>query len=135
MHTHPEAKLIAHPECEPHILEHAHYIGSTSVSSNLLKQTSAKEFIVATEPGIIYNMERASPDKVFIPAPPDNHCACNECPHMKRNTLEKLYLCMKYELPEILLPDWVIDQGKKSIERMLDISVGVRDFDFDIETF
>ena len=122
MHTHPEAKLIAHPECEPHILEHAHYIGSTSGLLKFSKTDPAKEFIVATEPGIIYNMERASPDKVFIPAPPDNHCACNECPHMKRNTLEKLYLCMKYELPEILLPDWVIDQGKKSIERMLDIS-------------
>ena len=67
-------------------------------------------------------MELASPDKTFIPAPPNNHCACNDCPHMKRNTMEKLYLSMKYELPEIILEDWVVEQGRKCIDLMLDIS-------------
>lgn len=119
---HPEAQFIAHPECEPHILETADFIGSTT---GLLKYTinnSAQEFIVATEAGILHQMQKASPHKTFIPAPPDNHCACNECPHMKRNTMEKLYLCMEHELPEILLPDWVIEQGRACIDRMLEIS-------------
>lgn len=119
---HPDAKFIAHPECEPHILEMADFIGSTT---GLLKYTvndPATEFIVATEVGIIHQMEKKSPHKTFIPAPPNNTCACNECPHMKRNTLEKLYVCMKHELPEIILPDWIIQQGRKSIDRMLEIS-------------
>lgn len=119
---HPKAKYIAHPECEPHVLEHADYIGSTT---GLLKYTinsDATEFIVATEAGILHQMQKSSPHKTFIPAPPDNLCACNECPHMKRNTLEKLYLCMKYELPEIILPKRVIEEGRASIDRMLDIS-------------
>jgi quinolinate synthase len=119
---HPNAKFIAHPECEAPVLDIADYIGSTT---GLLKYTikdEATEYIVATESGILHQMQKASPHKTFIPAPPDNHCACNDCPHMKRNTLEKLYLCMKYELPEILLPDWVIEQGRASIDRMLDIS-------------
>ena len=119
---HPNAKFIAHPECEPHILEIAEFIGSTT---GLLKHTisdPAQEFIVATEAGILHQMQKASPHKTFIPAPPNNNCACNDCPHMKRNTMEKLYLCMKYEQPEILLPDWVIEQGVKSIDRMLEIS-------------
>jgi quinolinate synthase len=122
MHRQPDAKLIAHPECEPHILENAHYIGSTSGLLKFTQTDSASVFIVATEAGIIYQMEKASPNKTFIPAPPDNQCACNECPHMKRNTLEKLYTCMKYELPEITLPDWVIEKGKYSIQRMLEVS-------------
>lgn len=122
MHRHPNAKFIAHPECEPHILDKADYIGSTSGLLNFTKNDPAKEFIVATEAGILYQMQKASPDKIFIPAPPNSSCACNDCPHMKRNTLEKLYTCMKYELPEILMPDWVIEKGKISIERMLDIS-------------
>ncbi|MFZ2900517.1 MAG: quinolinate synthase NadA [Saprospiraceae bacterium] len=119
---HPDAKFIAHPECEPHILEMADFIGSTT---GLLKYTvndPATEFIVATEVGIIHQMEKKSPHKTFIPAPPNNACACNECPHMKRNTLEKLYICMKHELPEITLPGWIIEQGRKSIDRMLEIS-------------
>lgn len=119
---HPEAKFIAHPECEPHILETADFIGSTT---GLLKYTinsDAKEFIVATEAGILHQMQLKSPDKTFIPAPPNNTCACNECPHMKRNTMEKLYTCMEYELPEIILPDWVIEQGRASIDRMLEVS-------------
>ncbi len=119
---HPHARFIAHPECEPHILEMADYIGSTT---GLLKYTisdSANEYIVATESGIIHQMQKASPNKTFIPAPPNNACACNDCPHMKRNTMEKLYLCMEYEMPEITLPDWIIEQGRTSIDRMLEIS-------------
>lgn len=119
---HPHARFIAHPECEPHILEMADYIGSTT---GLLKYTisdSANEYIVATESGIIHQMQKASPHKTFIPAPPNNACACNDCPHMKRNTMEKLYLCMEYEMPEITLPDWIIEQGRASIDRMLEIS-------------
>jgi quinolinate synthase len=118
----PDAKIIAHPECETHILEMADYIGSTSGLLKFSKTDPARTFIVVTEPGIIHQMELASPDKTFIPAPPNNTCACNECPHMKRNTMEKLYLCMKYEQPEILLPEWVIEQGRASIDRMLEVS-------------
>lgn len=118
----PQAKFIAHPECEPHILEAADYIGSTS---GLLKYTiedDASAYIVATESGILYQMQKASPHKTFIPAPPDNTCACNDCPFMKLNTLEKLYNCLKYELPEVDLPAELIKQARKPIERMLEIS-------------
>jgi quinolinate synthase len=119
---HPDAKFIAHPECEEVILQMADYIGSTT---GLLKYTinnPANEFIVATESGIIHQMEKASPNKTFIPAPPNNSCACNDCPHMKRNTLEKLYLCLKNELPEINVPMDIILKAQKPIEKMLDIS-------------
>ena len=122
---HPEAKFIAHPECEEAILKMADYIGSTT---GLLKYTinsPVKEFIVATESGIIHQMEKSNPDKVFIPAPPNNMCACNDCPHMKRNTLEKLYLCMKNELPEIMIPMDTILRAQKPIERMLEISASL----------
>lgn len=122
MMQHPNAKFIAHPECEPHLLEKADYIGSTSGLLRYTQESEAQEFIVATEVGIIHQMQKASPDKTFIPAPPNNTCACNECPHMKRNTMEKLYTCMKYELPEIMLPKWVIDEGVASINRMLEVS-------------
>jgi quinolinate synthase len=119
---HPNAKFIAHPECEAHLLDQADYIGSTT---GLLKYTinsEATEFIVATEAGILHQMQKSSPHKTFIPAPPTNNCACNECPHMRLNTMEKLYLAMKYELPEVLLPEWVIEQGRASIDRMLEVS-------------
>ncbi|MEM6318337.1 MAG: quinolinate synthase NadA [Bacteroidota bacterium] len=119
---HPEAKFIAHPECEAHILDIADYIGSTSGLLRYTKENSATEFIVATESGILHQMIKASPHKTFIPAPPNNACACNDCPHMKLNTLEKLYISMKHETPEITLPEWVIEEGVKSINRMLDIS-------------
>ncbi len=119
---HPNAKFIAHPECEAPILEIADYIGSTTGLLNFTIRDSATEFIVATESGILHQMQLKSPHKTFIPAPPDNQCACNDCPHMKRNTLEKLWLCMQYELPEITLPDWVIREGVASINRMLEIS-------------
>jgi quinolinate synthase len=122
MLRHPNALLIAHPECEAPLLDKAHYIGSTSGLLKFTQQSDATEFIVATEPGIIHQMQMKSPHKIFIPAPPDNGCACNECPHMRLNTMEKLYLCMKYEQPEITLPEWVIEQGRASIDRMLEIS-------------
>lgn len=118
----PDAKFIAHPECETHILEKADFIGSTTGLLNYTKRSEAPAFIVATEAGIIHQMQKASPQKTFIPAPPNNTCACNECPHMRRNTLEKLYISMKYEQPQIQLPDWVIEQGRASIDRMLEIS-------------
>ena len=122
MERHPTAKFIAHPECEAHILELAEFVGSTSQMLKFTKESAAREFIVATESGILHQMELASPDKVFIPAPPNNTCACNDCPHMKRNTLEKLYLAMKYELPEIILEERVIREGRACIDRMLEIS-------------
>ena len=119
---HPEAKFIAHPECEDVVLKMADYIGSTTGLLKYTIENPAKEFIVATESGIIHQMEKSNPDKVFIPAPPNNSCACNDCPHMKRNTLEKLYLCMKNGLPEITIPMEVIKRAKLPIERMLEIS-------------
>jgi quinolinate synthase len=119
---HPNAKVIAHPECEEAVLATADYIGSTS---GLLKYTlndPAQEFIVVTEPGILHQMQIQSPFKTFIPAPPDNSCACNDCPYMKLNTLEKLYLCMEYEQPEIFMDEKTRIAAKKPIERMLEIS-------------
>lgn len=122
MMRHSDAQLIAHPECEAHILEKADFIGSTSALIRFSKQSEAKTFIVATEAGIIHQMEKQSPEKTFIAAPPNNQCACNECPHMKRNTMEKLYVCMEHELPEIHLPEWIINEGRVCIDRMLEIS-------------
>ena len=119
---HPEAKLISHPECEEPLLRISDFIGSTTQLLAYVKQNPAKEFIVATEAGIIHQMAKQAPDKIIIPAPPDNSCACNECPHMKRNTLEKVYLCMEYEQPEILMEEELRLQAKKSIDRMLEIS-------------
>ena len=119
---HPKAKVIAHPECEEPVLRIADFIGSTTGLLKYSQQNEAKEFIVVTETGIIHQMQKASPDKTFIPAPPNNNCACNDCPHMKRNTLEKLYLCMEYELPEITMDEELRLAAKKPIERMLEIS-------------
>ncbi|MBS1601831.1 MAG: quinolinate synthase NadA, partial [Bacteroidetes bacterium] len=119
---HPEAKLIAHPECEEPVLRLADFIGSTTALLNYSKKDDAKEYIVATEAGILHQMELASPQKTFIPAPPTNNCACNDCPHMKLNTLEKLYLCMKYEQPELLMDEQLMVAARKPIERMLEIS-------------
>ncbi len=119
---HPNALLIAHPECEAHLLEIADHIGSTSSLLRFTKEHEATKFIVATESGIIHQMQKASPHKTFHPAPPNNTCACNECPHMRLNTLEKLYLCMKHELPEIHLAAETIEKGRVCIDRMLEIS-------------
>ncbi len=118
----PSAKFIAHPECEDAILEMADYIGSTTGLLNYTINNPAKEFIVATESGILHQMKRDNPAKTFIPAPPNNSCACNDCPHMRRNTLEKLYLCMKNEQPEITVPAHIIEKAVVPIERMLEIS-------------
>jgi len=119
---HPNAKLIAHPECEEPILKIADFIGSTTGLLKYTQKDDSKEYIVATETGILHQMEKSSPHKTFIPAPPENNCACNDCPHMKRNTLEKLYLCMEYEQPEITMDKELIIAAKKPIERMLEIS-------------
>ncbi len=119
---HPEAKVIAHPECEEPVLELADYIGSTTGLLKYTETSNANSFIVATESGILHQMQKQNPGKTFIPAPPDNSCACNDCPYMKLNTLEKLYLCMKYELPEINMPEDIRLAAKKPIDRMLEIS-------------
>src|SRR6187551_1300197 len=119
---HPNAKLIAHPECEEPVLRLADFIGSTTGLLKYTQKDDAKEFIVVTETGIIHQMQKVNPTKTFIPAPPDNNCACNDCPHMKRNTLEKLYLCMEYEVPEITMEEELRLAAKKPIERMLEIS-------------
>jgi quinolinate synthase len=119
---HPGAKVIAHPECEEPVLAIADFIGSTTQLLAYAKNTPNQEFIVATEAGIIHQMQKQAPDKTFIPAPPDNSCACNDCPHMKRNTLEKVYLCMQYEQPEIIMDEDLRLQAKKSLDRMLEIS-------------
>ncbi len=119
---HPNALFIAHPECEEAVLEVADFVGSTSQLINFVNTNSNQEFIVGTENGILHKMMKEAPDKTLIPAPPDNSCACNECPHMKLNTLEKLYLCMKYELPEILIDEELRIAAKKPIDRMLELS-------------
>jgi quinolinate synthase len=119
---HPNAKLISHPECEDPVLRISDFVGSTTQLLAYAKNTPHKEFIVATEAGIIHQMVKQAPDKVFIPAPPDNSCACNDCPHMKRNTLEKVYLCMKYEQPELLMDEELRIAAKKPLDRMLEIS-------------
>lgn len=119
---HPDAKLIAHPECEAAILDIADFIGSTTALLNYTVKSEAKEFIVATETGILHQMEKAAPGKTFIPAPPNNSCACNDCPHMKLNTLEKLYTCLKYGKPEITMDEELRRKAELPIRRMLDLS-------------
>lgn len=120
---HPDAVFIAHPECEKPVLLVADYIGSTTALLNYVQKSQSKKFIVATESGILHQMVKSCPDKIFIPAPSvDSTCGCNDCSYMKLNSLQKLYVCMKHELPEIILPQEVIEKGKISIQRMLDIS-------------
>jgi quinolinate synthase len=119
---HPGAKVIAHPECEAAILEYADFIGSTSALLNYTKTSQAKEFIVLTETGIIHQMQKAGPDKTFIPAPPNNSCACNDCPYMKLNTLEKIYVALKHEQPELLMSPELIEKAKAPILKMLELS-------------
>ena len=123
---HPRAKIIAHPECEAPVLAIADFIGSTTGLLKFTETDPAQEFIVVTETGILHQMQKNSPDKTFIPAPPDNSCACNDCPHMKLNTLEKLYLCMEYELPEIIMDEDIRMAAKKPIDRMLEISAACK---------
>jgi len=119
---HPQAKFIAHPECEEAVLNIADFVGSTTQLLKFAQQDAATEFIVATETGILHQMQLTCPNKTFIPAPPNNSCACNDCPHMKLNTLEKLYLCMQYETPEITMEENLRLAALKPMERMMDIS-------------
>lgn len=119
---HPQAKVIAHPECEAPVLAMADFIGSTTGLLKYTEKSEANEFIVVTETGILHQMQKSNPGKTFIPAPPNNSCACNDCPHMKLNTLEKLYLCMQYEAPEIIMAEDLRLAALKPIQRMLDIS-------------
>lgn len=119
----PKAKLISHPECEEPILMHSDFIGSTSKLLSFVQEDSASQFIVATETGIIHQMKKAAPHKEYIPAPPeDDACSCNECPYMKLNTLEKLYLCMKNKFPEIVMNEEIRKRALLPIEKMLAMS-------------
>ena len=119
----PDAKIIAHPECDQTILIIADHIGSTSSLLNYTIKDKGNKYIVATESGIIHQMKKANPGKIFIPAPPeDSTCACNDCIFMKHITLEKIYLCLKYEIPEVTLDENVRKKAEKPILRMLEIS-------------
>jgi quinolinate synthase len=123
MAEHPEAEVIAHPECEEAILRHAHYIGSTSALISYAKASKAPAFIVATEVGILHKMQAEAPGKVLIAAPPDDEtCACNTCPHMKRNTMEKLYLCLRDLEPRVEVPEPIRSRALLPIQRMLELS-------------
>jgi quinolinate synthase len=119
---HPDAKLIAHPECEEPILRMAHFIGSTTALLKYSISDDAKKYIVATESGIVHQMKKASPQKEFIEGPPTGNCACNECPFMKLNTLEKLYLCLRDLEPRIEMPEELRRRALVPIERMLALS-------------
>ena len=119
---HPRALVLAHPECTEVVLRHADYIGSTTGILNYAKQSPASEFIVATESGILHQMEKACPDKTFISAPGEGGCSCSECPHMKLNTMEKLYLCMRDRKPEIILDENLRERALRPIVRMLEMS-------------
>jgi quinolinate synthase len=118
--AHPKAKFIAHPESESQVLDIAHYIGSTSGLLNFVQNDDADSYIVGTEAGIIHEMKKVAPHKNFIPAPvEDDTCACSECAFMKLNTLEKLYLCIEHEKPEILMDSKLMQKALKPIEKML----------------
>ncbi len=119
---HPKAKLLAHPECEEAILNIADFIGSTTEILNFSINDSSEQYIVATETGILHQMQKNTPKKTFIPAPPNNNCACNDCPYMKMNTLEKIYLCLRYELPELIMDEQIRVKAKKPMDRMMEIS-------------
>lgn len=123
--THPDAQLIAHPECEEPILKIADFVGSTSQLLKHVEMSDVNTFIVATETGILHQMSKIAPNKTLIPAPPESNCACNDCPHMKLNTLEKLYLCMKYETPEVTMDESLRVEALKSINKMLEMSAAL----------
>jgi quinolinate synthase len=123
MDQHPDAEFIAHPECEKPVLLLAKFIGSTTALLGYVQKSTSKKFIVATESGILHQMVKACPEKIFIPAPSvDSTCGCNDCSYMKLNSLQKLYICLKHEQPEIILPDDVIQKARLPIQRMLEIS-------------
>ena len=119
---HPKAVVLAHPECPEAVLRHADYVGSTTGILNFAKQSPARELIIATESGILHQMEKACPDKVFISAPGEGGCSCSECPYMKLNTMEKLYLCMRDRKPEITLEEGLRQRALRPILRMLEMS-------------
>ena len=118
----PHAKVIAHPECEEPVLRLADFIGSTTQLLKYAVTGPDDTYIVVTESGILHQMQKDAPHKTFIPAPPTNNCACNDCPYMKLNSLEKLYLCMKYELPELTMNEAFRIAAKKPLDRMMEIS-------------
>jgi quinolinate synthase len=120
---HPQADIIAHPECEANVLRHADFIGSTTGLLKYVQKSDRQEFIVVTESGVIHQMQKTSPLKKFIPAPPTSNCACNECPYMRLNTLEKVYLVMKNRSPEIILNESIRQAALKPMQRMLEMSV------------
>ena len=124
--AHPDAKLIAHPECKAQLLELADFVGSTTAMLNFTMNDSAEKYIVATETGILHQMSKGSPDKEFIIVPTDETCSCNDCPYMKKNTMEKLYLCIRNEKPEIQLSQDVMDKSRIPIERMLELSKNLK---------
>ena len=120
--AHPDAPVIAHPECNPALLQVADFIGSTKAMLNYIQQSSARQIIVATETGILYEMRRLCPDKQFLTLHDDKSCACDDCAYMKLNTLEKLYRCLRDEQPEILMTPQMIEAARRPIVRMLDLS-------------
>ncbi len=121
---HPDALVLAHPECEERILQHADHIGSTTSILDFAVKSDKRAFLVATEPGIIHQMEKACPDKLFLPVPSEGGCACNECPHMRLNTLEKVYLCMRDRRPAIELPEDLRQRALAPLQKMLDVTAG-----------
>lgn len=121
--AHPEAKLLVHPECKKPLQLAADKVGSTAVLLKYAIESPSKEFIVATESGILHEMQRACPEKTFIPAPPaDSTCACNDCSYMKLNTLQKLYNCLRFEQPEVIVPQELMEPALRPIQRMLELS-------------
>lgn len=118
----PDAKLIAHPECKAQVLEAADFVGSTTAMLNFTVEDDAKRYIVATETGILHQMRKSSPEKEFIIVPTDETCSCNDCPYMKKNTMDNLYLALRDEKPEIILDEKLMASAKKPIEKMLEIS-------------
>lgn len=123
----PDAEFIAHPENQLSILELAQFIGSTSQLIKYVQKSNVKKIIVGTEEGVIHEMKKKAPNKILIPAlPADASCNCSECFYMKRNTLKKIYLCLKYELPEILIEDKLRIKALKPIEKMLDLSINIK---------
>jgi quinolinate synthase len=122
MERHPGSMALAHPECPENILRHADYVGSTTGILRYAENSPAREFIVATESGLVHQMEKACPGKTFIVAPGEGGCSCSECPHMKKNTLEKLYLCMRERTPEITIVEELRLRALRPIQRMLQMS-------------
>ncbi len=122
----PDALVLAHPECEEVVLRHADFVGSTSNIRRFARESETQRFIVATEEGILHQMQKDNPEKEFIAAPPESGCACNQCPHMRLNTIEKLYLCLKHEQPELLMDEALRIRALRPIERMMEMSAGVR---------